>query len=53
MAITRRQFLQAGAASSLAVALAPWMPAQASSAHAHGSSRRLSELEWAKLGTPQ
>ncbi|WFE69536.1 copper resistance system multicopper oxidase [Thiomicrospira sp. R3] len=52
MAITRRQFLQAGAASSLAVALAPWMPAQASSAHAHGSSRRLSELEWAKLGTP-
>ncbi|AHF01711.1 copper oxidase [Thiomicrospira aerophila AL3] len=52
MALTRRQFLQAGAASSLTVALAPWMPTQAASAHAHGHSRRVSELNWAKLGTP-
>lgn len=52
MALTRRQFLQAGAASSLTVALAPWMPTQAASAHAHGHSRHVSELDWAKLGTP-
>ncbi|UQB42219.1 copper resistance system multicopper oxidase [Thiomicrospira microaerophila] len=52
MALTRRQFLQAGAASSLTVALAPWMPTQAASAHAHGHSRRVSEIDWAKLGTP-
>ena len=50
MALTRRQFLQAGAASSLGVALAPWMPAQASGSHTH--SGRSSQGEWAKTGTP-